>query len=570
MKVVDIASKGILFKQLITGPATVGRILNYIRLAGEGNLLHKNGERSTDLANNIGSAWATEFIIGLELVTLGSEVNGNAFILNLTNKGSKVYGIIKNMSEQFDESNNSNIVKIQILKNCPELLDVIEEVFRDSFVYELLKNFINKYGFIYKRNDFLNAYFKINQEIYENGNLDIPEDISEVLEDRASRRGATTGENRVPSLIQLCELLNYVVINSNDVVFVERFFLDEDDGDTSDSVDATFDKPHNRIIFGAPGTGKSYKLNQEKKIFGNDFERVTFHPNYSYSQFVGTYKPKPKKDINHVEYISYEFVPGPFLRTWIKAQKSLSKNDNKNYLLLIEEINRANVAAVFGDVFQLLDRRTDGTSEYDITTSDEMRQFLINEHSFLEEEIESIKLPKNMYIWATMNSADQGVNPIDSAFKRRWNFEYIGIDEFMDKISNIYINLRPYGQVRWNDLRLKINDRLTEADLSINEDKLIGPFFLTENELNSKEIDTIIKSKLLMYLFEDVLKHRKGKLFKLDLNTLSKIFAAYDRGENVFEFDVDGISPTNIIHEVDDENENTASSEADDNITENI
>ena len=127
-------------------------------------------------------------------MTLGSEVNGNAFILNLTNKGSKVYGIIKNMSEQFDESNNSNIVKIQILKNCPELLDVIEEVFRDSFVYELLKNFINKYGFIYKRNDFLNAYFKINQEIYENGNLDIPEDISEVLEDRASRRGATTGK----------------------------------------------------------------------------------------------------------------------------------------------------------------------------------------------------------------------------------------------------------------------------------------------------------------------------------------------------------------------------------------
>lgn len=570
MKVVDIASKGILFKQLITGPATVGRILNYIRLAGEGNLLHKNGERSADLSNNIGSAWATEFIIGLELVTLGSEVNGNAFILNLTNKGSKVYQIIKNMSEKFDESNNSDIVKIQILKNCPELLDVIEEVFRDSFVYELLKNFINKYGFIYKRNDFLNAYFKINQEIYENGNLDIPEDISEVLEDRANRRGATTGENRVPSLIQLCELLNYVVINSNDVVFVERFFLDEDDGDTSDSIDATFDKPHNRIIFGAPGTGKSYKLNQEKKIFGNDFERVTFHPNYSYSQFVGTYKPKPKKDMNDVEYISYEFVPGPFLRTWIKAQKSLLKNDDKNYLLLIEEINRANVAAVFGDVFQLLDRGTDGTSEYDITTSDEMRQFLINEHSFLEEEIESIKLPKNMYIWATMNSADQGVNPIDSAFKRRWNFEYIGIDEFMDKISKKNIYLRPYGQVRWNDLRLKINDRLTEADLSINEDKLIGPFFLTENELNSKEIDTIIKSKLLMYLFEDVLKHRKGKLFKLDLNTLSKIFAAYDRGENVFEFDVDGISPTNIIHEVDDENESTASIEADDNITENI
>ncbi|CDM67812.1 hypothetical protein CM240_0647 [Clostridium bornimense] len=298
------------------------------------------------------------------------------------------------------------------------------------------------------------------------------------------------------------------------------------------------DYPHNRIIFGAPGTGKSFKLDKDKSVFGDNYERVTFHPNYSYSQFVGSYKPKPKKNGNGDEYVSYEFVPGPFLRTWVNAQKSLKDNDGKSHLLIIEEINRANVAAVFGDVFQLLDRKADGTSEYEISTTEDMRKYLIEEHYFTIDEVASIKLPNNMYIWATMNSADQGVTPVDSAFKRRWHFEYIGINECMDEISEKEIDLKPYGRVNWNQLRLKINDRLTQPDLNINEDKLIGPFFLSEKELESNNIDLIFKSKLLMYLYEDVLKHRKGKLFRSDLNTLSKVFEAYDKGENVFDFEL--------------------------------
>ena len=293
---------------------------------------------------------------------------------------------------------------------------------------------------------------------------------------------------------------------------------------------------YNRIIFGAPGTGKSYKLEQDREVFEDRYERVTFHPNYSYAQFVGNYKPRPKFRTDGTEYVSYEFVPGPFLRIWMNAQNSVKNGSNENYLIIIEEINRANVAAVFGDIFQLLDRNTDGTSEYEIATSEDMREYLIKEGGFAADEVATIRIPNNMYIWATMNSADQGVLPMDSAFKRRWNFEYIGINEGSSKIKDTEITLKPYGTIKWDMLRTNINNGLTEV--GVNEDKLIGPFFLSEKELKSSSIDEIFKSKLLMYLFEDVLKHRKGKIFKSELNTFSKIIDAYNKSEEIFDFDV--------------------------------
>lgn len=292
--------------------------------------------------------------------------------------------------------------------------------------------------------------------------------------------------------------------------------------------------PHNRIIFGGPGTGKSYVLNQQRIPFGENYERVTFHPTYSYAQFVGSYKPKPKKKDDGTEYVSYEFVAGPFLRMWVKA----TKDPGENFLLIIEEINRSNAAGVFGDVFQLLDRLEDGSSEYPISTSEEMKEYLINEHEFSTTEASEIKIPGNLYIWVTMNSADQGVFPIDTAFKRRWDFTYLDIDHSSSDIQGKAINLKPFGEIEWDKLRRKINDRLTEADLNVNEDKLIAPFFLNDKDLRSGNIDEVFKSKLLMYLFEDVLKHRKGKFFKSQYNTFSKIVRAYDDGENIFDFDV--------------------------------
>ena len=298
----------------------------------------------------------------------------------------------------------------------------------------------------------------------------------------------------------------------------------------------------NRIIFGAPGTGKSYKLEQERKDLlanGGDYERVTFHPDYSYANFVGTYKPVMVNNEDGKKEISYMYVPGPFLRVLVKALKNAKTNEAKPYLLIIEEINRADVAAVFGDVFQLLDRDSNGVSEFAIATSQDMRAYLAEELGVDESEVDSIKIPNNMFIWATMNSADQGVYPMDTAFKRRWEFEYISIDDKEDVIASWqFKDTRSEAKYSWNELRKAINDKLIE--LKVNEDKLLGPFFLKKTDFDSYDkFAAVFKSKVLMYLFEDAARHRRSELFKgcgeKDCNIFSRICAKFDKcGVEIF------------------------------------
>ena len=286
------------------------------------------------------------------------------------------------------------------------------------------------------------------------------------------------------------------------------------------------DTKRNLIYFGAPGTGKSYNLNKDKDVLLKDFpknyERVTFHPDYSYANFVGTYKPVPEG-----ESITYEYVPGPFMRI---LKKAIGAPDEP-FLLIIEEINRANVAAVFGDVFQILDRNKNNESVYPIDASEDMKSYL---------NLDKIRLPKNLFIWATMNSADQGVFPMDTAFKRRWDFKYFSINHDEDLIDDTHVIID--GEtIYWNDLRKQINDEL--LSYKVNEDKLMGPFFAF-NEFMNQEIPTetfkdIFKNKIIMYLFEDAAKPRRNELFSgaktKDYVTYSQICEMFDvKGLEIF------------------------------------
>lgn len=371
--------------------------------------------------------------------------------------------------------------------------------------------------------------------------------------------------------------------------------------------------PRNRIIFGAPGTGKSFTLNGEAKkllVDGGYEERVTFHPDYSYANFVGTYKPvmvggssdiidatskdvlsvlldktktaqekydllyekfkddgltrlpillglytdevfKTRKqdgtdavgdnsvernhgkalrpyvalasDIKVKEEIAYEYVPGPFMRVLAKALKSAMTDNPKPHLLIIEEINRANVAAVFGDVFQLLDRALNNASEYEIAMTNEMRTYLAKELGIDKSAVETIKIPDNMFLWATMNSADQGVFPMDTAFKRRWDFTYLGIDDSEKDLIGKTVVLGTGStkhKVEWNKLRKAINNFLAKE--KINEDKQLGPYFIARSivvpeegtEIDNERFIHTFKSKVIMYLFEDAAKQKRPKLFE--------------------------------------------------------
>ena len=298
---------------------------------------------------------------------------------------------------------------------------------------------------------------------------------------------------------------------------------------------------YNRIFFGAPGTGKSYTLNEEKnqllKGFEDNFERVTFHPDYSYAHFVGTYKPVPIINEDNKEEISYKYIPGPFIRILVEA---LNHYDDP-YLLIIEEINRANVAAVFGDIFQLLDRDAAGKSEFPIQASEDLRDYLKKEVIDENYDYTNISIPSNLYIWTTMNSADQGVYAMDTAFKRRWEFTYVPINNSEEKIEDVNVIICD-EKINWNLLRTAINIQLLAHD--INEDKLIGPFFIPLKYLpespedNSKFIE-IFKNKLLMYLFEDVSKSRGQFLFDNKVTTEVGYKFVYSR--ICEEFDKKGI-----------------------------
>lgn len=302
-----------------------------------------------------------------------------------------------------------------------------------------------------------------------------------------------------------------------------------------------------KIYYGAPGTGKSYKLNCDSLMFEQDYRRVTFHPNMLYGEFIGSFKPFPTKEKNTP--ITYKFVAGALIKSIVSALK----NPDKPYLLIIEEINRANVSATFGETFQLLDRNKDGQSEYPIDISDDLRLYLneeIFENQDLPKEIvqnakvllnNGLVFPKNLYIWASMNSSDQGVLPLDTAFKRRWDFEYFSVDdayydneELFKDFASIYLN--DNKTIDWNTLRMFINDRLSY--LNIPEDKLLGPFFISKNVLESDErtVTKTFENKVLMYLFEDIGSQYRNKIFNVSKMRLSTIRDEFkEKGIEIFK-----------------------------------
>ena len=293
-----------------------------------------------------------------------------------------------------------------------------------------------------------------------------------------------------------------------------------------------------QIYYGAPGTGKSKAI--KDLTFGESVIRTTFHPDSDYASFVGTYKPITEevvlrdcygkkviddetKEVVKEERIAYKFIPQAFLEAYVEAWKILGSG--KKQYLIIEEINRGNCAQIFGDLFQLLDRNEYGFSDYPIVADKDMQKYLEKEFAGWEitnkDKInqlygeanmvslimkgERLVLPSNLYIWATMNTSDQSLFPIDSAFKRRWDWKYVPIREGRDKETNAplnwYINTGD-KQYNWWSFISQINKLI--GSLTNSEDKKLGYFFCKAKD---GEIDAdLFVSKVIFYLWNDVFK----------------------------------------------------------------
>ena len=310
-----------------------------------------------------------------------------------------------------------------------------------------------------------------------------------------------------------------------------------------------------QIFYGAPGTGKSYTIKEQTK--GMSVIRTTFHPDSDYSTFVGAYKPVMEDvdvkvvpvvvkngislDQNNGTYnekrISYKFVKQAFLKSYLSAWKKYSyacdgsanaDDAGKDYwqFLIIEEINRGNCAQIFGDIFQLLDREDNGFSSYPIEADSDLQMEIKN--AFEEEyelatnfnvddaveDYESnygetltndiingrvLLLPPNMCIWATMNTSDQSLFPIDSAFKRRWDWTYIPIS---DERKNWVVRVNG-TQYKWWSFLEKINDKIWGATQS--EDKKLGYYFCKADKGSEISAEKFV-GKVLFYIYNDVFK----------------------------------------------------------------
>lgn len=302
---------------------------------------------------------------------------------------------------------------------------------------------------------------------------------------------------------------------------------------------ATVDSPKNLIVYGAPGTGKSYYLNNLLKDANTI--RTVFHSETQNSDFVGSLKPVTKL-VDGVTKVTYEFVAGPFTKAFIAAVRQPSKQIH----LIIEEINRANAAAVFGEIFQLLDRDATGRSEYEIQADELLSKYLRDN---LDPAFNGlIYIPSNLTINATMNSSDQGVYPLDSAFKRRWSFKYMPID-FQDCPKGaVDLDGR---RITWDILAKSINEILSTEYAHLEEDRFIGPWFLNKDEVKS-EFSKAIESKLFTYLWNDVLRHQqRDKIFNAQniatFSDLIKVFNRQSAGEQIDVF-------SELVHQAFDRN----------------
>lgn len=444
--------------------------------------------------------------------------------------------------------------------------EIIKFRIRGGWEYNLKKSdvFLRAFWKTWKIFDMLYRDYREEEDLYSTNNLVEPEDDIELdvnIEDDDIDVDTDTeeddDENTINKTGKKKKYKKTYFTLTEDVKKLAEEYLKEKYND----------KPYQKIYFGAPGTGKSYQIEEELKgIDESQISRVTFHPEYSYGDFVGFMRPirkeieskgKSSKSSNNTE-ISYEFIPGPFT---LLLEKALENPTNK-YYLIIEEINRGSTASIIGDIFQLLDRNLDGESKYE-TKNIEIVEYLKKNEKIAKIFVnDAIRLPFNFNILATMNTGDQNVFILDTAFKRRFEMEYIPLifsnikheltietDVFKQNKKSLEelfegSNIEDYITKLSNEGKLKRNwvcfanivnyiiDKINEEEgiEQISLDKKLGPYFVTVDDINDRKK---FVNKVIYYLKNDIFRYTENYMTM----SFDKIYYNYviDDKNDIFE-----------------------------------
>lgn len=429
------------------------------------------------------------------------------------------------------KSFSDNISSEQIVSMFAKEFNIPLDIIKNSFNTQATTlTFANT---LYSESELKNALSKIGVDVTSN-NIDAKKGSVVAAPGEVSRGPF------VQTLYAGLEITDYVIIMQSDYSLLYGNGIKEHSSNYESSLKKNkVEGPLQQIFYGAPGTGKSNTIKSEVDQKNLPRVRTTFHPDSDYSTFVGAYKPtsvevpemtkigtkavpveNPDGTPRIEKKIVYEFVPQAFLKAYTGAWK----NQDEPFFLIIEEINRGNCAQIFGDLFQLLDRNDEGESDYPISPDEDIQKFLLTDKKYgfaelTEEQKEAIpeeiklgqllKLPKNLHIWATMNTSDQSLFPIDSAFKRRWDWQYMPISDGK-KDWKIEVNGKRYD---WWLFLVKINEKI--SDTTNSEDKKLGYYFCKAKN-GIIDAETFV-GKVVFYIWNDVFKdfaEEAGDLFQ--------------------------------------------------------
>ncbi len=322
-------------------------------------------------------------------------------------------------------------------------------------------------------------------------------------------------------------VLNGLISNRHLLVFSENETKSLSDNKIDESV--RIDGGKNIILYGVPGSGKSYTLQRDYCNDNSVVEKIVFHPDYSYSDFVGQIMPS----VDDSGIVSYKFNPGPFTNILKKAYH----NPQIKHVLVIDEINRGNVPAIFGEIFQLLDRLKHdkngfkkGSSEYAINNMD-IANIVHNDKNA------SIRIPSNLWIIATMNTSDQNVFTLDTAFQRRFSMQLI--ENSFENVDDDFKNMKILDtDITWQKFCTTINEKIAQNNegLSSMEDKRFGVYFVNIDDLKSKEN---FAHKVIKYLWDDVFKFDRNIIFDtIKFNTLEAVVKNFTKEKGRTQFDI--------------------------------